>query len=87
MLTRKESSPNLKYSVRSSSSSAEESDESRWSRPVEVISDEKVATTQKLVLQDENISRREIMPETKISSDTVHRILHHHLRVSKVRAR
>ncbi|XP_044264614.1 histone-lysine N-methyltransferase SETMAR-like [Tribolium madens] len=62
-------------------------DDARPGRPVEVITEDKVALVEKLVLSDRRLKVKEISEMTKVSDTSVRRILHDHLGMQKVSAR
>nr|CAI5826966.1 unnamed protein product [Callosobruchus analis] len=58
-------------------------DDERPGRPVEVITEDKVALVEKLVLSDRRFKTKEVAEIIKISGTTVRRILHGHLGMQK----
>ncbi|XP_044262805.1 protein GVQW3-like [Tribolium madens] len=58
-------------------------DDARPGRPVEVITEDKVALVEKLVLSDRRLKVKEISEMTKVSDTSVRRILHDHLGMHK----
>nr|CAI5868025.1 unnamed protein product [Callosobruchus analis] len=62
-------------------------DDERSGRPVEVITEDKVALVEKLVLSDRRLKVKEITEMTKFSDTIVLRILHDHLGMQKGSAR
>ena len=62
-------------------------DQPREGRPTSVVTEKNVSTVEKLVKQDRRITVKQLASETRISVDSVEKILHDHLNLNKVSAR
>ncbi|GFR72789.1 transposase [Elysia marginata] len=62
-------------------------DEHREGRPPSVVTENKVSTVKKLIMQDRRITVKQIAFETKISIGSVETTLHDHLNLKKVSTR
>ena len=62
-------------------------DEPREGRPTSVETEKNVSTVEKLVKQDRRITVKQLASETRISVDSVEKILHDRLNLNKVSAR
>ena len=62
-------------------------DEPREGRPTSVETEKNVSTVEKLVKQDRLITVKQLASETRISVDSVEKILNDHLDLNKVSAR